>query len=347
MIDEKISPAPTVAAPAHHNLRAALAKFQTPDLRRSLVQLGTTFAPFFALLVAMYWVRPISPWLSLGLGIPAGGLLVRIFIIQHDCGHGAYFRSKKANDWVGRFCSLFTLTPYANWRRHHAMHHAVWNNLDKRQLGTDLYSTCLTVDEYLALPAWQRFFHRLVRHRLVAHLVLPPVVFLLVYRWPHETPKNWVRERLGVYLTDLSVAGLYTGLIIVLGVGPVALVQIPPVAIAAIIGVWLFSVQHRFEDALWSRQPQWSANAAALAGSSYLKLPRILQWFSGNIGFHHIHHLIPGVPNYRLQDCQAAYAAIMPPKAAMSLREAMSAPSYALWDEAKGRLIKFSELPKL
>jgi len=325
-------------------LRSILAAHQAPVLRRSLGQIASTFLPFFGLIAAMYLLRNISPWLSLALTVPAAGLIVRIFIIQHDCGHGAYFRSRAANEWLGRFCSLITMTPFANWRRQHANHHAVWNNLDRRSVGADIYSTCLTVVEYRALSALGRWRHRVVRHPLIAQLLLPPLVFLLLYRIPFDTPAGWRRERASVLLTDIGLVGLFTGLVLLLGVGPVAEVQLPTMAVAAILGVWIFSVQHRFEDAVWARQTEWSATDAALLGSSHLRLPRILQWFSGNIGFHHIHHLMPRVPNYRLEDCHRACAAVAPAAPSLTLLQALRAPTYALWDEDRARMVRFADI---
>jgi omega-6 fatty acid desaturase (delta-12 desaturase) len=327
-----------------HPLRAILATHQAPMLGRSLGQMASTFLPFFGLIAAMYVVRDISPWLSLALTLPAAGLIVRIFIIQHDCGHGAFFRSRAANEWLGRFCGLITMTPYANWRRQHACHHAVWNNLDRRNGGSDLYSTCLTVAEYQALTRLGRWWHRAVRHPLISQLLLPPLVFMLLYRVPFDTPMAWRREWVSVFLTDAGIAAVFTVLVLLLGAGTVALVQLPTIAVAAILGMWIFSVQHRFEDAVWSRQQEWSVNNAALFGSSYLKLPRTLQWFSGNIGFHHIHHLMPRVPNYRLEDCHRACAALVSATPTLTLAQALRAPAYTLWDEEKARMVRFSDL---
>jgi acyl-lipid omega-6 desaturase (Delta-12 desaturase) len=341
---DRLSPAEADAQ--QRTLRAVLAAHQAPLLRRSLGQLASTFLPFFGLIAAMYalwWF--VSPWLSLALTLPAAGLIVRIFIIQHDCGHGAFFRSRAANEWLGRFCSLFTMTPFANWRRQHANHHAVWNNLDKRSAGADIYSTCLTVAEYRARSALGRWWYRAVRHPLVAQLLLPPLVFLLLYRVPFDTPSAWRRERASVLLTDAGLAIVFTTLVLLLGWGSVAMVQLPTMAVAAILGVWIFSVQHRFEDVVWARQAEWTAPRAALLGSSHLRLPRVLQWFSGNIGFHHIHHLTPRVPNYRLEDCHRACAALMPASHTLTLWQALRAPAYALWDERRARMVRFSDIP--
>jgi omega-6 fatty acid desaturase (delta-12 desaturase) len=306
--------------------------------------MATTFLPFFGVIAAMYLLQPVSVWLSLMLAIPAAGLTVRIFIIQHDCGHGAFFRSRAANAWLGRFCGLITMTPFANWRRHHAHHHAVWNNLDRRQAGADLYSTCLTVAEYQALSPSRRWSHRMVRHPLISQLLLPPLVFILFYRVPFDTPLAWPRELASVLLTDLGLLGVFAGLALLLGAGSVALVHLPTMAIAAILGVWIFSVQHRFPTAVWSRREQWSAASAALRGSSHLALPKILQWFTGNIGFHHIHHLMPRIPNYRLEDCHRASAAIAGAAPSLTLMQALRAPAYMLWDEEHARLVRFSDL---
>jgi acyl-lipid omega-6 desaturase (Delta-12 desaturase) len=339
--------APADADAQSRAIRTVLASHQAPVLGRSLGQMATTFPPFFGLIAAMYAMEGVSPWLSLALTIPAAGLIVRIFIIQHDCGHGAFFRSRTANEWLGRFCSLFTMTPYANWRRQHANHHAVWNNLDRRSAGADIYSTCLTVAEYRRLSPLGRWWHRAVRHPVVAQLVLPPLVFMLLYRFPFDTPATWRREWTSVLLTDVGLASLFTALVLLLGVGPVALVQLPTMALAAILGVGIFSVQHRFEDAVWSRQADWNATGAALLGSSHLRLPRILQWFSGNIGFHHIHHLMPRVPNYRLEDCHRACVAMGSAAASLSLMQAIRSPVYSLWDEETSRMVRFSDLPRV
>jgi omega-6 fatty acid desaturase (delta-12 desaturase) len=325
-------------------IRAILTAHQTPVLGRSLSQLASTFLPFFALIAAMYALRNISPWLSLTLTIPAAGLIVRIFIIQHDCGHGAFFRNKAANEWLGRFCGLITMTPFANWRRQHANHHAVWNNLDRREGLGDIYSTCMTVAEYQSLPARSRWWHRAIRHPLIAQLLLPPLVFVFLYRVPFDTPVAWRREWLSVFLTDAGILVVFTVLVLLLGAGTVALVQLPTIGVAAIIGMWIFSVQHRFDTAVWSRQGDWNAMGAALEGSSHLKLPRVLQWFSGNIGFHHIHHLMPRMPNYRLEECHRACASITTPVRSLTFLQALRAPAYALWDEKASRMVRFSDL---
>jgi omega-6 fatty acid desaturase (delta-12 desaturase) len=293
----------------------------------------------------MYWSLQLSYALTLFLAIPAGALLVRVFIVQHDCGHGSFFASRWANDLLGTLCSMFTLTPYANWRRQHAGHHANWNNLDKRNSGADIYSACLTVKEYRERTRWQRLVYRVSRHPLVAHVLVPPLVFLLLYRVPFDTPKGWNRERRAVYLTDLALVVLLGGLGLVVGFKAVALVQLPVMIVTSIIGVGLFAVQHRFDETVWARQPEWRFGNAALQGSSYLKLPRLLQWFTGNIGFHNVHHLAPRVPNYRLESCYRANPEFEA-SPSLSLREAFRAIRLSLWDEDRQQLVGFRALAR-
>jgi len=332
------------AAATRSVLLTAFARYQMPLLDHSLGQLASTFLPFVALMAAMYVAATFSLWGCLVLALPAGALVVRIFIIQHDCGHGAFFRSRAANDWLGRFCGVITMTPYANWRRQHANHHAVWNNLDRRTAGADIYSTCLTRREYEALSPRRQRLYRLVRHPLVAQLLLPPLVFIVLYRLPFDTPRAWRREWWSVIATNAGLAVTLGTLVWLAGAYPVVLVQLSTMLVASIIGVWIFSVQHRFEHVLWARQGTWDATSAAMFGSSYLKLPRILQWLSGNIGFHHIHHLVPRVPNYRLEDCHRAFTALGGHVTSLTLRQALFAPSYLLWDEGLGRMIRLADL---
>jgi omega-6 fatty acid desaturase (delta-12 desaturase) len=323
-------------------LRRAAAGFARPTTWRSLVQLLTSFGPFLAGCAAMYMAFPVSPLLAVALGLPTGILLVRIFIIQHDCGHGSFFASPIANTATGRLCSLITFTPYASWSRQHAAHHANWNNLDRQSAGSDIYSACLTVREYLALTPARRFFYRLPRHPLIANILLPPLVFLLLYRVPFDTPRGWVRERRSVWLTDLALAALYGSLVALFGWRAVLTVHLPIMVVASILGVWLFSLQHRFETSRWLEHGNWSFVEAALEGSSYFRLPRALHWLTGNIGFHHVHHLNPRVPNYRLSACHEAIDALHRVRG-LSLRGGLGAPRLTLWDEARGRLVRFAD----
>jgi len=323
------------------SLRQALRSYQAPDHGRSAWQIVIAFVSFIGLCALMYVLVDVSIWLAWALAVPAAGIVVRIFILQHDCGHGALFRSKRLNDWVGRLCSLVTLTPYANWRRQHAMHHANWNNLDRRESGADIYSTCLTTAEYRRMSPGRRLLHRLLRHPLIALILLPPAVFIILYRLPFDTPSAWHRERLSVHGTNLALIALVATLGLTLGFGAVALVQLPIMVMAAIVGVWLFSVQHRFEGTAWYRRTAWSAQAASLKGTSYLRLPAILRWFTGSIGYHHIHHLNSRIPNYRLAECHDATPALghVP---TLTLGSALRSSVCWLWDEERGRMVSFA-----
>ncbi len=319
---------------------AAVVLFQAPSLRCSLWQFASTFLLYLAVTAAMYAAVGVSVWLVLALAVPAAGFLVRLFIIQHDCGHGSFFRSRRANDWLGRFCSAMTFAPYEFWRRQHGNHHASFNNLDRRDSGLDIYSTCATVREYQALSPARRLLYRAARNPVLTLFLLPPVVFVLLYRVPFDTAASAKRERSSVLGTDLALAALLGTMMLLLGVGPVLLVQGAIIVPASIVGVWLFSVQHRFEEAQWARQDAWNPVQASLDGSSFLKLPRVLQWFTGSIGFHHVHHLSPRVPNYRLEECHMARPE-MGQVTTLTLRQALTAPLYALWDEDRGCMARF------
>lgn len=320
-------------------VREAAAIFARPINRQAALQLVTSFGPFIAACASMYVAFPISHLLTLMLAVPAGALLVRIFIVQHDCGHGSFFTSTRANAIVGWACSLMTLTPFTNWARQHSLHHGNWSNLDRRK-GSDLYSACLTVREYLALSRWQRLLYRLPRHPLIANVLLPPVVFMVLYRVPFETPRLWVRERRSVHLTNAALLALFGTLALLLGWQQVLVIQMSVMVVASILGVWLFSLQHRFEAARWTRRGTWNASDASMEASSWFNLPRILHWVTGNIGFHHVHHLNPRVPSYRLGAAHDAVQTLWPVEP-LSLKGGLRAPWLTLWDEASGRLVAF------
>lgn len=319
------------------DLRHRVARFQTPVARIACFQALTTIGGFVGVCAAMYALAGLSPWIALALAPLGAGLLVRTFIVQHDCGHGSFFRSRRANDGLGLLCSLLTMAPYLSWRRQHAGHHGAWNDLDRRDTGVDIYSSCLTVDEYRALGSWRRRWHRLSRAPLVANVILPPLIFLVLYRLPFDMPAAWRRERIGVHLTNLALVALIGGIGIIAGFDRVATVQLPVMVLASIVGVWLFSVQHRSERVVWARHGAWSALSASLEGSTYLRLSSVPRWFTGDIGSHHVHHLNPRIPNYRLRECHDAIAELraVPP---LTLGSAFRALPYILWDERGGRI---------
>ncbi|MDY0885286.1 fatty acid desaturase family protein [Dongia soli] len=332
----------TRAHPTRATLKKMMAPYQGARITSSIYQLLNTFPPFVLVCTLMYASLSWSYWLTLALSIIAAGLTVRIFIIQHDCGHGSFLPSPLANAVIGYLCSIVTFTPYASWRRQHAGHHAHWNNLDRRETGVDIYSTCVTVTEYRNANRLQRLKYRIVRHPLISLVVLPPLIFLLLYRVPFDMPAEWRRERRGIYLVNLALFSVFGVLGWSLGFINVLMVHLPIMIFAALFGVWLFSVQHRFERTFWASKENWSATAASLRGSSYLKLPKILQWFSGNIGFHHIHHLNPMIPNYRLQECHDANS-VLQTAPVLTLPDALKAWRFALWDQDAERMVGFGE----
>lgn len=326
------------------HLRAATVPFERPSVATGWWQITTSFGPCLALLAAIYAALPHVGIAALALTVPAGAFLVRIFIIQHDCGHGSFFPSERANRAVGRACSVLTWTPYAMWRRQHAGHHGHWNDLDARGRA-DLYSSCLTVAEYEAMTGAARLGWRCVQHPLVALGLLPPLIFLVLYRTPFDAPRSWRRERRGVHLTNAALCATYGGMAAWLGVANVALVQGLTILVASTIGVWLFAVQHRFAGARWSRRATWSATDAAVHGTSYLALPPLLNWITGNIGFHHVHHLNARVPNYRLAECHRAIewgAGV----SRLTLAEAATSWRFGLWDEEAGRLRTIADVSR-
>jgi len=332
------SPAPTRSGA---EVRKAATAFAQPIRGQGALQLLTSFGPFLAACVAMYLVYPISPWLAVALALPTGALLVRVFIVQHDCGHGSFFASTSANRLVGRVCSLITLTPFANWARQHSQHHGNWSNLDRRE-GADLYSACLTVREYLALSRGRRLLHRLPRHPLVAHLLLPPLVFVVLYRVPFDTPRRWVREHRSVHLTNAALLAFFGTLALSLGWQEVLTIHLSIMVVASILGVWLFSLQHRFETARWARRADWDPVVASMEASSWFGLPRVLHWLTGNIGFHHVHHLNARIPNYNLQRAHDENP-VFHQVPTLSLWDGLRAVRLKLWDERRGRLVTFTQ----
>src|SRR5882672_7800012 len=278
-----------------------VARYQKPSLARGVWQIVNTLVPYAALWYLIYLSLAVSWWITVPLAMLAGAFLVRMFIIHHDCGHGSFFRSRKANDILGMITGVLTLTPYDHWRWEHATHHATSGDLDRRGMG-DIWT--LTVLEYLEASRWKRFAYRLARNPIVLFVIAPLYVLLIKHRFP--SAKDNPRERRSVYWMNLAILGMAIGLSLVFGLKAYVLIQLTALAVAGSAGFWLFYVQHQFEGVYWERGEEWDYAAAALQGSSFYKLPRVLQWFSGNIGFHHIHHLSPRIPNYNLEKCHQA-----------------------------------------
>lgn len=318
-------------------------RYVEPDTGRALVQLATTLPLYLATVALMIWGASVSWWIPLVLGIPAGGLLVRLFIIQHDCGHGSFLKSKAANDMIGRFLSVLTFTPYSYWRRSHTLHHATSGNLDRRGVGD---VTTLTVREYLALPPLGRLKYRLYRNPLVLILIGAPVHFAILQRLPFLAPLSDRHTRHSILGLDLAILAVYGALFALFGWATMLMVLAPIVCVGAWAGGWLFFVQHQFEDTHWDDGDAWDMQVAAVAGSSYYVLPKPLQWFTGNIGFHHVHHLCSRIPNYRLEECANANT-ILAGMNRLTLIESIRCARLALWDEASRRLIGFGDLERV
>jgi len=317
--------------------RAAVARYQTPSISKSAWQLINSLGPYFLLWILMWLSLRYSYWLTLALAVPAAGFLVRAFIIFHDCGHGSFFKSKRLNDFWGIITGLLVFTPYYAWRHNHAVHHATAGDLDRRGVGDVL---TITVNEYLEMPWYQKLWYRTFRNPLVMFTIGPLLIFLLVSRFPSKAGGK--RERESVWWTNLALLGIIAGLSALIGFKEYLMIQLPVMALAASTGVWLFYVQHNFDGTYWARREEWDFVSAALKGSSYYQLPKVLQWFSGNIGFHHIHHLSPRIPNYLLEKCHRENEVfqIRP----LTLRGSLKSLFYRLWDEDTQRMVGFRAL---
>ncbi len=322
-------------------LPVLLAKYRDPSLGRSVAEIAMTIVPLAALWASMWALLHVSYGLSLVLAIPAAGFLVRLFMIQHDCGHGSFFRTRAINDWVGRVIGVVTLTPYDYWKRTHAAHHASSGNLDRRGMG-DINT--ITVREYLAMNWRGRLGYRFYRHPLVMFGLGPTYLFVLQHRAPLGLMRGagW-RPWISTMATNAGIALAAAGLMWLIGVGPFLLIHLPVAILAASIGVWLFYVQHQFEETTWAREQAWTHAEAALYGSSHYDLPLTLRWLTANIGVHHVHHLNSRIPFYRLAEVLRNH-----PELArigrLTLRESLHSIRFALWDESATRLISFTAL---
>jgi omega-6 fatty acid desaturase (delta-12 desaturase) len=317
-----------------------LARYRDPDPLRSTYELIVTAVPFFALWAVMLLCLSYGYWLTLIVAVPAAGFLVRLFMIQHDCGHGSFFRRPLANRWVGRAIGVLTLTPYDYWRRTHAIHHASSGNLDRRGTGD---VTTLTVAEYLDLPRWRRLAYRLVRNPLVLLAVGPIYLFLLKHRLPVELMDSGKEVWISTMATNLAIAGVVVGMSSLIGIQSFLLVQLPITLLASSIGIWLFYVQHQFEHTYWDRQEDWSFHSGAMQGSTFFDLPAPLRWFTANIGVHHIHHLASRIPSYRLSEVLRDHPKLRE-VSRLTLRDSFRCFRLALWDEEQRRLIGFRDL---
>jgi acyl-lipid omega-6 desaturase (Delta-12 desaturase) len=325
-------------------LRDSLARYRNPSGLRGIAEIAVTAFPLIALWASAWLAYRLGhPWASLLIGVPAAGFLVRLFMIQHDCGHGAFFSDRRANDWIGRVIGVITLTPYDLWRRTHAIHHATSGNLDRRGIGD---VDTLTVREYWARSRWGRLRYRLYRHPLVLFGIGPAYLFFLQQRLPVGLMRAGWQPWLSTMVTNVAIASIVAALAWLIGIKAFLFVHLPIMLLAAAIGVWLFYVQHQFEHTTWDQEGEWSLYEAALYGSSHYDLPAWLRWFTANIGVHHVHHLCSRIPYYRLPRVlrdHPEFRAV----SRVTLLESLRCVRLVLWDETRRRLVTFREAEAL
>ena len=321
---------PTSTLPPSKSMwKRIVSRYEKPTLTRSVWQVANSLVSYGILWYLMYRSLAISYWITLALAIPAAGFHVRLFIIFHDCCHGSFFRSWKANDTLGVITGILTFTPYYQWRHTHAIHHATSGDLDRRGIG-DIWT--LTVREYLEASRWRRCAYRLIRNPVVLFGIFPLLYLAVKHRFPWRKADR--RDRNSVFGTNLAILGMAALLSWQMGIQAYLVIQAMILMIAGTVGVWLFYVQHQFDGAYWERRDRWDYVTAALQGSSFYKLPRLLQWFTGNIGFHHIHHLSPGIPNYNLEKCYRADPLFQSVEG-VTLLSGLKSLTHRLWDEER------------
>jgi len=321
--------------------KAVVARFGRPNALRASWQLVNTLGAYAIAWGLIYWSLSVSWWLTVPLALLAGGLLIRVFIIFHDCGHGSFFASRTANAFWGFVTGLLTMTPFYHWRWEHAVHHGTTGDLDKRGVG-DIWT--MTVREYVQSTRWKKIGYRFVRNPIVLFVIAPVILLAVLQRFSRTEADP--RERQSVWIMNAAIAVMVLGMMAIFGPLAYLIVQLIVLMVAGSAGIWLFYVQHQFEDAYWERGQDWDYVAAAMQGSSFFKLPRVLQWFSGNIGFHHIHHLSPRIPNYYLEACHRSdplFAGVKP----MSLWCALRTLGLRLWDESSKKLVGWRHLRAL
>lgn len=315
-----------------------LAAYRSPNAARSWFEVAVTVVPFVALWALAWGALSISPVLTVVLALLNAPFLVRLFAIQHDCGHASFFENRKTNDWLGRVLGVVTVTPYAVWRHTHSVHHGASGNLDRRGMG-DIHT--MTVREYKATSPLKRLQYRLYRNPIFLFVISPGLLFLLSNRWPWGLTgerRYWI-SAMGTNAVILAVLGVIYAFG---GWAPILLIFLPSTLLAATIGVWLFYVQHQFEHAHWEHEEDWQIHEAALHGSSHYVLPPLLQWLSANIGIHHVHHLYSRIPFYRLPEVLRDHTALAEAER-LTIRESLEGARLHLWDEEGKRLLSYRE----
>ena len=336
----------TASEPASVDVRPwqkILARYRNPDPTRGLIEIAITAGPLVLLWGAMWFAFQVSYLLCLVVAVPTAFFLVRLFMIQHDCGHDALFRSRWLNDWVGRVIGVATLTPHDYWRRSHAIHHATVGNLDHRGIGDVM---TLTVAEYAALGWRQRLAYRLYRHPAVMFGLGPAYLFMLQHRLPIGQMRVGWKPWLSTMSTNLGIGLVAGGLIWLIGLGPFLMIHLPIVLISSSVGVWLFYIQHQFEHTLWAADAAWDHTAASIHGSSHYDLPGVLRWLTANIGVHHVHHLCSRVPFYRLPEILRDYPELRD-VGRLNLVQSLRCVPLVLWDECDRRLVSFKTARQL
>ncbi len=316
-----------------------LLRYREPDFSRSVFEIAVTILPFAVLWVAILVSLEVSYWLTFLLAFPTAGFLLRIFLIQHDCGHGTFFRNRTTNDWVGRVLGIVTLTPYDLWRRSHATHHATSGNLSRRGIG-DIKT--LTLAEYSSRSFWGRLRYRAYRHPFVLFVLGPAHLFLLQHRVPVGFMRDGSMPWVSTMVTNAATAVVFSLLIWLVGFKAFLAVQLPVTVLTASIGVWLFYVQHQFEGTRWDSDPDWKMHDAALHGSSFYDLPPLLRWFTANIGMHHVHHLCSRIPYYKLPRALKEFPELKT-IGRLTLAESVRSVRFSLWDEKRRAMISFDE----
>ncbi len=318
--------------------RKIVAKYQTPSLKKSVWQIINSMGPFIAIWILSYFTVEKSMPLTIGLAALAGLFLVRVFIIFHDCGHGSFFKSKTANQTIGFIAGLMTLTPFRHWRWQHAAHHSSSGNLDERGVG-DVWT--MTVKEYKAAGFWLRLQYRLTRNPVILFLLTPLGLFLVYQRFAYKFAKR--RDRYDVYMMNACILVYFAAMISIFGFWNFTFIQLTMTGVSGAVGVWLFYVQHQFEDTYWRSGEEWDYTDSAMKGSSFYRLPAILNWFSGNIGYHHIHHLSSRIPNYNLKACHESEP-FFQQVPELTLRTSLRSIKLRLWDEDSGKLVGYEAL---
>ena len=328
---------------AREDLIQSVSKYAQPDYRKAFWQVSNTFLPYLGLWALMIFsvLHGYPYWLTLLLAVAASGFLVRIFILFHDCCHVAFFPSRRANRILGYIAGILVFTPFEDWQRTHVIHHSASGDLDRRGVG-DIWT--LTVDEYLSASRLKRFAYRFFRNPLFLFTIIPLVLFLIIQRFPSPGAKK--RERNSVFFTNAAIVAIITVMSLTLGFQNYLLIQLPVIMMAASAGMWLFYVQHQYEDVYWSRHQSWDLTLSGLEGSSYYKLPKVLQWIVGNIGLHHIHHVKANIPNYNLQRCYDEISALQT-VTPLTFRKSLKSLWLNLWDEQRQKLVSFRSIRML